>query len=398
MATLWQFVELVFSLPITWFWMLVFSLFYLWNCFTSVEEGTSKSIVRFGEYRKTLLAKAGYKLIGNGDLTKLKENEASPYPSFLGGLRWVGVLKPLGIDKIYVRTMKFVKALPDGNFEKRADENTDFFLTGTQYQYSLLFENAEDGDNLPLSGKMTMTAQIINPYKALFLVKDWFDALVLRVLPRVREYISEHTYNELINDKTVKLDEDVLKSLKDDSKGDSIVSILREQYGIELLALETVNIDPPPEYREATLKEYLAKQRVKVAKQEAEVEAEETGGALDLMVNRQIESTTRHYKLKKEEKKQIRQQCLNILLRDRASKSGGLKDVRIANADGSSFSHGSISEIVGGIVAAVAAATGAKESSGRGTPDRTDKKKEKKKPWERTDDEANEDYKNMTKK
>jgi regulator of protease activity HflC (stomatin/prohibitin superfamily) len=328
--------------------------FYLFSCFTRVNEGSAKIVVRFGAYRKTLLQKQGHTTDDSGNVV-LGEN-----PNFhIGGLYWVSWLKPFGIDKVYTTTMKFVKALSDGSFERRSDENTDFILC-MDYQYGLEFNSAEDGDGLPLNGKMTMTARIINPHAAMFLVKDWYDALVGRVLPRVREYISEHRYEDIIKDKGTQLDADVFKTLNEKDKendGPSIVSILKDQYGIMLVALETVNIDPPPEYRETTLKEYIAKQRVKVAAQDKVVEAEETGGALQLMVDRQIASMKAHYpNLEKSDIMRIRQECLNILVRDRALKAGALREIRLGNADGTSFGSGSISEIVGSIVVATLAA------------------------------------------
>lgn len=333
------------------FSVLVLSAIYLSCCFAFVDEGTSRQVVRFGGYLKTLIQKEGYAIDASGELCTSVQRGWLPR-----GLFWVSIWKPLGIDKIYKRTMKFVRAMPDGTYEKHADENTDFLLTGTQYQYALLFSSAEDSNRLPLSGQMTMTAMITNPYKALFLVKDWFDALVSRVLPRVRQYISEHTYDQIIYDPAVQLDADVFDMLHEKDPADpssrSILDILHQEYGIRLVALETVNVDPPENYRSSTLQKWQAAQN-------AAMEAEETGGALTLMVDQQIEAAQKHHKLTKAEKKEIRAQCLNMLLRDRAAKTGGLKDIRVANADGTSFGRGSIGEIVAGVAAAVtAAATG----------------------------------------
>ncbi len=312
-----------------------------------IKEGTTKQVLVNGKFKKSLLVKTGYKLNEKWDLVLLKEGEKEALASLWGGLFWVGIWP---FARVYARIMKFTKALPGGTYKERADPDTDFLLTGTAYQYALLFTDAEDKDKLPLSGQMTMTAMIINPYKALFLVHEWFDALVTRVLPRVRQYISEHTYDELINKKDVQLDVDVFKMLHEPNQKDpegkpiSIISILRNQYGIELLALEMVNIDPPPEYREATLRQFNA---VQIAK----AEAEETGGALDRMINRRIDqlaqrlgldpntNEVRNYLKKNPEVlRRFEEQQLNLLLRDRAGSSkGGLRDIRVANADGSNL-------------------------------------------------------------
>jgi hypothetical protein len=56
------------------------------------------------------------------------------------------------------------------------------------------------------------------------------------------------------------------------------------------MALETVNIDPPPEYREATLKKYLAERRSEAAVAEAEVEKTLAGNPIRLAMQEWVES------------------------------------------------------------------------------------------------------------
>ena len=317
-------------------------LTYLGFCFTYVAEGTAKNVVRFDGYVKTLLAKTGYKLDDEGYVVPLQIGERPQYPAFMGGLRWVSLLKPLGIDKIYTRTMKYVKALSDGSFERRADENTNFILAGTQFQYGLEFSSAEDSAKLPLSGKMTMTAMIVSPYRALFLVREWFDAMTMRVLPCVREYISEHTYDEIIK-APGRLDADVFKMLTgvDPVMDPNIISILKDQYGIELLALETVNVDPPEGYREATLAKWKAQQT-------ADKDVEETAGRIlkSVAMSAHISLKVLKRKLAKNDKlrgisnaqggfKEDFDKAWDQVKRDRAGT--GLRDVRVGNADGTNL-------------------------------------------------------------
>ncbi len=317
-------------------------LAWAYKCFTYVKEGTAKNVVRFGGYVKTLLAKKGYKL-SDGYVLPLQPGDKPKYPAWMGGLRWVSLLRPLGIDRIYTRTMKYTKALSDGTFERRADENTDFVLTGTQFQYGLEFSSAEDSAKLPLSGKMTMTAMIVSPYRELFLVREWFDALVGRVLPRVRQYISEHTYDKIINDPGTQLDKDVFKLLQKPDKADplkrSILQILREEYGIELVALETVNVDPPEGYREATLAKWKAQQT-------ADKDMEETAGRILKSVARLAHISEDEFKEKLKKNPKLRglpnaqggfkedfDRAWDQVKRDRAG--DGLEDIRVGNVDGS---------------------------------------------------------------
>ncbi|MCX6718287.1 MAG: hypothetical protein NTY81_01640 [Candidatus Staskawiczbacteria bacterium] len=353
---------------------LLIAVVYTLFCFTFVKEGTAKNVVRFGGYRKTILAKRGFRLSSDGDVVE----GGSSSPALLGGLRWVSLLRPLGIDRIYSRTMRYTKALPDGKFERRQDENTDFILAGTQYQYGLEFSNAEDMKKLPLHGIMTMTAMIINPYKALFLVRDWFDALVTRVLPRVRQYISEHEYDKIINDPGTQLDRDVFAMLAHDGPGGepSIISILKNQYGIELLALETVNIDPPEGYREATLAKWSAQQT-------ADKDMEETAGRILKSVARLAHITEDELKEKLDANPKLRgipnseggfkddfDRAWDQVKRDRAGASGDLRDIRIGSVDGTPFAQGSIAELIGGVAAAFAVKDSGGGQRGVGNPGR----------------------------
>lgn len=335
-----------YLIPLIPYWLAQYNMFW-----TMGEEGTSKQVMNRRKFVRSLLVKRGHKYDTNWNVVPLEPGDQE----LESGLLWVGIWP---FFQIYTRTMRFVKALADDShekkYERREDPGTDFLLTGTDYQYALLFKDAEDRDKLNLSGQMTMTAKIINPYKALFLVKDWFDALVMRVLPRVREYISEHTYDELINNPNFRLDADVFRMLgePDPSGGPSTLSILEGQYGIKLVALETVNIDPPPDYREVTLRQFKAVQNAKA-------EAEETGGALDLMVAKELDSLARrkgfvhkngNHKGEVDQKKllehleansdvllKIQERQLHLLQQGRGGKLGRLRRVEVGNADGSNL-------------------------------------------------------------
>lgn len=317
---------------------LAFIVWYFVFCFTNVKEGTAKIVVRFDGYIKTLLCKKGHKIDENGEVVQLKEDELPQYPDFLGGLRWVSLLKPLGIDKILVKNTRFIKTLSNGKFEKQT-EKTNFILVN-HYQYGLEFNGAEDKNGLPLSGKMTMTAMITNPFKSSFCVRDWFDALISRVLPCVRNYISKYSYEELINRPDVKLDTDVFRSMNmEGSKGEpSIASILQQEYGITLMALETINIDPPEGYREATVAKWKAQQT-------ATKETEETVGRILLSVATEAGIEIDMLKAKLNADPSLRGKSANeggfkeafdyardLVKRDRAG--SGLTDVRVGNADG----------------------------------------------------------------
>ena len=127
--------------------------------------------------------------------------------------------------------------------------------------------------------------------------------------------------------------------------------------GEVILRLEQAN--STEEIQKALQAPVVARFNAIAAKETAKQESTETIGALNLMIDEQIAGLSKEEqdKLTKEEKKEIRKECMNILLRGRAAKVGGLKDIRVANADGTPFAPGSIGEIV----AAIALAWAAKE-------------------------------------
>lgn len=330
-------------LPFIPLYLAQFNLFW-----TTVTEGTAKVVLRMGKYDKTLLAKKGHIVLeekgARGDEGDIVPTVASDW-EYKSGLRWVGI-PPFWY--VYTTTMKYIKALPrenkDGNmYEEREHPNTDYIFAKVDYQYALLFDSAEDKDKLPLSGQITMTARVINPEKAFFRVGNWYNALVSRVLPRVREYISEHTYDAIIHDPDVQLDEAVLKALKTekvDDKERTIIQVLEQDYGMQLVALEMVDINPPDNYRDATLRKWNAEQN-------AAAEAEETGGALNRMTDGRLRKLAVRLGFKDETddafRKQLKDnpkilarieaQSIDLLRRDRAG--AGLKDIRVGNVDGS---------------------------------------------------------------
>jgi regulator of protease activity HflC (stomatin/prohibitin superfamily) len=227
---------ITFLINLAWTTLVLVALACIFLKFTFVEEGTAKIVMQFGAFHKVLLSKRGYALNDDGDIVREEEIVDGEIPWHLpGGLRFVGIRWVHTIYEMHI-------------------------LASVDYQYKLEFKSTEDANLLPLSDQMTLTTKIINPYKALFSVKNWFDALITRVLPRVREYISLYSYEDIISRNNIQLDNDVFKKLNESGKDGSlsIVEELKRKYGIVLIALETVNISPPPGYREATLSKWQA--------------------------------------------------------------------------------------------------------------------------------------------
>jgi regulator of protease activity HflC (stomatin/prohibitin superfamily) len=224
--------------------------FVVYKCFTLVNEGTAKIVVRLGAYKKTLLAKKGSKLDNDDNVVELAPGEKEP-PHLPGGLRFIGFWP---FDRVYTYDFKWVKALSDGRLEDREEKGVDFTLV-KDYVYGMRVLKAEDADLLHLSVFLTLTSKIVNPRKAHFNVNAWFNAFVSRVAPYVRDFVTKASYTVL---EKKNLQESIFAALK----RDGIIDELRENYGIELLKVEVVDIDPPEELRNATLEKWQAERDV----------------------------------------------------------------------------------------------------------------------------------------
>lgn len=223
-------------------------LLFVFLRFTFVKEGTAKIVLQFGAFHGVLLAKKGYKINDNNDIVKGDEWHLP------GGLRFVGFWP---IYRVHKRDLKWVKALPGGALEDRLEKGVDFILARVDYQYGLRVGKAEDKDLLPLNIEMVVTARIVNPYKAQFAVKNWYDAMISRIAPYVREYISGFKYEDIIGRSDVLPAQQVMEELQ---KGNthSVLNILKNLYGIEVTALETISINPEEEFRKASLQKWQA--------------------------------------------------------------------------------------------------------------------------------------------
>ena len=314
--------------------LLVLGLIFL--RFTQVDEGTSKQVMRLGAYKKTLLTKEGYKVEKNRDIVALGLGEK---PSFYlpGGLRFVGLWP---IDKIYVYDFDWIKINADGKTKDRHEKKVDFILT-RDYVYGLKITEAEDFDLMPLEVLLSATAEIVNPYKALFRVKDWFRTFVGKLSPYVRQFIGEKSYDEL---QKTDLERKIFEALT----ADGIIGQLKDLYGIALKKLEVVNLNPSGDYAKITL------QRLQ-GRRNAEQAIEETAGRVLESVAMLSGLTVDQLNTKLSTDPSLRGKSAveggfqeafafskDLVIRDRAGEKGELEDIRVGSTHGGAFPEGAI--------------------------------------------------------
>ncbi|MDP2741778.1 MAG: SPFH domain-containing protein [bacterium] len=361
--------------------------------FTSVPEGYFKEVVRFGGHRKTLLSKKGYKIDESGNIIRLEEGEA-PETSLPGGLRVIGW--PF-IDTIYKGEMKFLKSLSTGDIKTYNVANVNKFYARVDYPYALPFVRCEDKNNLPLLGHATLLARVKNPVKSLFATANFYDTMIGLILPIVRKRLEKFTFDEIKEKED--LDQLMWKELNEVQPAGLIgteddVNVLKElcsRYGIEIVALRIVNVDPPEEYRGITLTKWKAEREADAAGAVAKAEAEKAAGPIGLAMDKWVKSEQEWVEGEEKPKETLHATKERLrksgeyekhkkLLADQINRSR--KTVQERKIDissgGEPLEGGSIASIAGSIAAAIIGATAGKKITDKDTSDSGGSTSEKK--------------------
>jgi len=236
--------------------------------FTIVKEGTAKTIVRGGKFRKVLiqwekctLDQEDWNVVDVVDVDKKHRRKLRLF----GGLHFFWFWP---LDRIYTYNFEWKGLESDGITPHPYKEELLDNIFLKQYVYYSEVKEAEDVDRLPLDIYYVLTIRIQNPYKALFKVHKWLNVVFGRIAPEIRNVIAQKPYEKLITD-LEGLTNELKKNIKEpkngmaegDAKG--IIDTLKDQYGVEVLDVKVLDIDPPKEQREATLLEFKAKQEQK---------------------------------------------------------------------------------------------------------------------------------------
>lgn len=304
---------------------------------TVVKEMTAKAVLKAGQFHKILVQQRGMTVDRFGNIVPGREWHP------LGGIRWYGFWP---LYSIYKYRFSWVGVKPDGTFIHHEPEVLDCILLKDDV-YGLQVLGAEDNDKVPLDLDITLTVQIINPYKALFGVQNWFETLINRLVPYIRDYVTNHTYREMI-ETDIRLDreivtrlaeegiigycghppkpEDVPEGIDPDGGGEFL-----ERYGVLVRKLEVRDINPQAAYREATLKAFRARQ-------EAEGRIEENFGILVRMLalatNQKPEDIGQYLMDNPAERERFMRVAEDLLHRRIAIDSGAFMDIRVQGATG----------------------------------------------------------------
>ncbi len=290
--------------------------------FTIVKEGTAKVVLKASQFSKIFVQWKGKTVDENGDIVEGREWH------LLGGIRWFGFWP---FYTIYQYDFEWTGVKPDGTFEFHPKERLDRVLLKDDV-YGCSVEKAEDKELLPLDIALTLTVQIVNPYKALFAVQNWFETMVNRITPYVREFVTHWTYQELVERPEVVLDVEVWKALiKPEKPEEGIIYEFQNRYGILIRKLETRDINPGKEYRNVTLKRL-------VAARGAEARSQETSGVITQMLCQATGKTVEQIQAEVNADPAVRKEFLamvqDLLNRRIAIDGNAFVDIRVQGASG----------------------------------------------------------------
>lgn len=233
-----------------------FCLIYFWWApnnlfFTFVKEGTAKIVVKGHKFHKAIIQFKDHGL-DNPETTvnilQLPEGEEEKKHLF-GGLKYYGLWP---IDDIFVYEFQWVGMATNGELELHPPEHLDYiFIKDDVYGCEVV--KAEDKELMPLNIKLTFTVRIVNPYKALFVIENWYETMINRITPYIRDFITTDTYAKFITDP-----QRIGVGVKAKLEEENILKELKDRYGVEIRRIEVNAINPQKEFREATMKKVLA--------------------------------------------------------------------------------------------------------------------------------------------
>jgi len=217
--------------------------------FTFVPEGTVKFVVKGDKVEKALIQWRGHYLDEDHKVCEVDQSHPEE-KHLLGGLRWYGFWPVLDLF-IYPFEWTGVKA--NGTIQHHPRELLDYIiLKDDQYYFGV--EDAEDANKFPLTLHVVVKLCVVNPYKALFVAENWLELIIQPLRAAVRDKITEKSYDEYISQKS-----DIgLEIFNELSVEDGSIPVTKEQYGIKVISLGIISIDPSPDYREATLRKFNA--------------------------------------------------------------------------------------------------------------------------------------------
>jgi regulator of protease activity HflC (stomatin/prohibitin superfamily) len=203
---------------------------------TFPEEGYATAIVRGQKFKRLFMEMEGFGFEDNWDVV---EEFLTTYKQFeiLGMVLFIWPF-----DRLLVYKQRWIKYS-----EKGSPIDVEEVLRGAllkSYVYFIGLMGAEDSRLMSVDVGMSVEMKIVNPYKALFRIQNWYRAVANFIQGELRNEIRKHDYNELISGKdpnSVSLDQIFQVRIE------SFIKKIEEDYGIRIMKIKIVQIAPSDE-------------------------------------------------------------------------------------------------------------------------------------------------------
>jgi len=243
--------------------------------FTFVKEGEAKIIIRGERYQRTIFSLKGHQLLSDGTIKPASGGEPrKKIWERLFGVYWIGIPPFQTVHRYFLRWTSYKPKGVDGKKAPEVNEETlnSVFIKAKVY-YGLILE-VETNEGIPLKVEFLAMLQVVNPYRAVFLVNSWVETVIDRISQQARVYIGQKSYSDLLTKETSNPKEGFSGFLFDETPGVTpLASIIGESYGVQVISCDILSLDPPESYRKATTAAYEASRTAEATVLAAEAEA-----------------------------------------------------------------------------------------------------------------------------
>jgi hypothetical protein len=262
----------------------VYGLAYFNLFFTFPEEGRGMAVMQSKKFHNFIIKLAGHKINPKTwDIVELEEGETEQdrlnwlekQIENRTGARWIGI-PPFRNIYSYPFEWATVRRRANGSggesiieAPNHKVETSSHFLVGDSVYYGKIIA-AETKENLKVDVEYLLTLRIVNPYKALFLVHRWLDAILDLASQAGRRYIGTRLFSELVSKEGTSQEEGFSAGIK------GLTELMLENYGIKFVYTEILSVglsgDMARQHEEATIAGYLADSKATAVKTAAKAE------------------------------------------------------------------------------------------------------------------------------
>lgn len=250
---------------------------------TYVEEGTAKFVMLGGEPVATLIQMQGYRFDLDGNV--VAGTAPRQYPVLFGAWWFENPL----VQRKTIFGYDWRRTVVDEHGKTRelnsSGDNAIDYVPLQRDVYWAKITGAETKDLIPVDVELLITAQIVNPYKAIFQTGAkpgvWLQVVIASMEGEVTPVMSEEPYADWItkpNSVGDKLFEKLQKY--------GVIKEFEDLHGVRVFSIRGLKVDPHPDYRELTTRG--TKARLEGAA--AVIEAELKGDAQVALATRQADA------------------------------------------------------------------------------------------------------------